>query len=172
VNLAAGALAEVFQQVRRAGHHNNLRISYLWMRVFHYAPKQRFALCSRIGRLLGPEARSTTDQRSNIRLSPLGNAVKPRGGDRAQYEGFVGRDYWLTGELRFCPTVDLGDTKCHVLSKGHVKIDGIEQGNASESYCGVTSETYFRVRFDNGRTGYLLAPDLMGPRGTFDAGSN
>jgi hypothetical protein len=122
-----------------------------------------FALAGCSAQKHGQQPTNTSD------LSPLSNAAKQRVGDKAQYESFVGKDYWLTGELRFCPTVDLGDTKCHVLSKGHLKIDGIEQGKASESYYGVTSETYFRVKFDNGRTGYFLAPDLMGPRGTFDA---
>ena len=116
--------------------------------------------------LAGCSAQKHLQQQTNAQTSDV------HAKDRAQYEGFVGKDYWLTGELRFCPTVDLGDTKCRVLSKGHLKIDGIEQGKASESYYGATSETYFRVRFDNGHTGYFLAPDLMGPRGTFDAESN
>jgi hypothetical protein len=106
---------------RPARHHTNLRISYLRVRLFSMGRSYvlLFALA-----LAGCSAQKHVQQQTNTQtsdLSPLGSAVKPRAGDRAQYQGFVGKDYWLTGELRFCPTVDLGDAKCHVLSKGHVK---------------------------------------------------
>jgi len=82
--------------------------------------------------------------------------------EKARYEGNVGKVYWVTGALRFCPVPSLINPKCQLLGEGHLKIDGIEQG-ITETPSGnlPARERYYRVTLHDGRTGYILTADLI-----------
>jgi len=82
--------------------------------------------------------------------------------EKPRYEGNVGKVYWVTSALRFCPKPNLINTKCQVLGEGHLKIDGIEHSIA-ETPAGnrPARERYYHVTLHDGRTGYILTADLM-----------
>ncbi len=82
--------------------------------------------------------------------------------EKAEYEGYIGKDYWIKGVVHFCQAPGL-ITLCPPLagaplypSNSHVRIDAIERGGGVSG-----SIAFFHVTLDDGRTGYIMTSDLM-----------
>jgi hypothetical protein len=73
----------------------------------------------------------------------------------------VGKDYWLTGAVHFCPVPNVS-AKCQSLADGHLKTDGVEK-DATVTPIGnlPSSESYYHVTFNDGRAGYIQASELI-----------
>ena len=68
---------------------------------------------------------------------------------------FVGKDYWITGIVTFCPDPKFRTTCAQLSGKpfspsnAHVKIDGVDQ------------KQRYHVTLDDGRTGYIVTYELL-----------
>jgi hypothetical protein len=74
--------------------------------------------------------------------------------EKAKYEPNIGKTYWLLGSRFLCPTPTTNVIDCTSIPPGtKLQTDGIERG--------VTSNAYYHVRLEDGRTGYLAVLDLV-----------
>lgn len=72
----------------------------------------------------------------------------------------VGKDYWLTGTVHFCPAPNVS-AKCQDLAEGHLKTDGVQKG-VKETPLGsiASSQSYYHVILNDGRAGYIETSEL------------
>jgi hypothetical protein len=103
--------------------------------------------CVTIGGLAACEAAPKID------LTPVTSSPLP---SMQKYNGYVGKDYWITALLRLCE----GPSTLHCLQflqRGtRLKVDGLVP-NHSEA-AGITSDQpYFHVAVDDGRSGFVDA---------------
>lgn len=74
--------------------------------------------------------------------------------EKAKYEPNIGKNYWLLGSRFLCPTPVTNVLDCTSIPPGgKLQLDGIERG--------VTSDAYYHVKLEDGRTGYIAALDLV-----------
>ena len=74
--------------------------------------------------------------------------------EKAKYESNIGKNYWLLGSRFLCPTPTTNVVDCmSILAGSKLQLDGIERG--------VTSDAYYHVTLEDGRTGYISAFDLV-----------
>ncbi|MFZ0146798.1 MAG: hypothetical protein WBG18_16965 [Xanthobacteraceae bacterium] len=74
--------------------------------------------------------------------------------ERSKYEPNLGKTYWLTGSSFLCPTPTTNVIDCASIDAGSkLQLDGIERG--------VTSDAYYHVKLEDGRTGYISAFNLV-----------
>ena len=70
--------------------------------------------------------------------------------ERSKYEPNLGKTYWLTGSSFLCPTPTTNVIDCTSIDAGSkLQLDGIQRG--------VTSDAYYHVKLEDGRTGYISA---------------
>jgi len=70
--------------------------------------------------------------------------------ERSKYEPNLGKTYWLTGSSFLCPTPTTNVVDCTSIDVGSkLQLGGIERG--------VTSDAYYHVKLEDGRTGYISA---------------
>jgi hypothetical protein len=73
----------------------------------------------------------------------------------------VGKDYWLTGTVHFCPAPNAG-AKCQDLAEGHLKTDGVQKGVKETPLGNISSsESYYHVTLNDGRAGYIQTSELQ-----------
>jgi hypothetical protein len=73
---------------------------------------------------------------------------------KAKYEPFIGKTYWLSLDKRLCPTPAANIPDCTSILRGtKLQADGIERGR--------TSDAQYHVKLEDGRTGYIWAPDFV-----------
>jgi len=74
--------------------------------------------------------------------------------EKVKYEPNIGKNYWLLGDRFLCPTPVTNVLHCTSIRAGSkLKLDGIERG--------VTSDAYYHVTLEDGRTGYIGAFQLV-----------
>jgi hypothetical protein len=74
--------------------------------------------------------------------------------EKAKFEPNIGKSYWLKFDRRVCPTPVADLLDCTSIPGGtKLKTDGIERG--------MTSEAYYHVQSEDGRSGYILAFELV-----------
>ena len=74
--------------------------------------------------------------------------------EKAKHEPNIGKNYWLLGDRFLCPTPVTNVLHCTSIPAGSkLQLDGIERG--------VTSDAYYHVTLEDGRTGYIAALDLV-----------
>ena len=74
--------------------------------------------------------------------------------ERAKYAPNIGKTYWLLGVRSLCPTSTTNVIDCTSVPPGtKLQTDGIERG--------VTSDAYYHVTLEDGRTGYIAAFGLL-----------
>jgi hypothetical protein len=74
--------------------------------------------------------------------------------EKAKYEPNIGKDYWLLGSTFLCPTPATNVIDCTSIDAGSkLQLDGIERG--------VTSDAFYHVKLEDGRTGYISALNLV-----------
>jgi len=74
--------------------------------------------------------------------------------EKAKYEPNIGKNYWLLCSRFLCPTPVTNVVDCPSIPEGtKLQLDGIERG--------VTSDAYYHVKLEDGRTGYISAFELV-----------
>jgi hypothetical protein len=74
--------------------------------------------------------------------------------EKAKYEANIGKDYWLTSDKFLCPRPTSNVIDCQSIPSGSkLRPDGIERG--------ITSDAFYHVRLEDGRTGYISAFALV-----------
>jgi hypothetical protein len=74
--------------------------------------------------------------------------------EKAKYEPNIGKNYWLLGSRFLCPKSTTNVIDCTSIPAGtKLQLDGIERR--------VTSDAYYHVTLEDGRTGYVAALDLV-----------
>jgi hypothetical protein len=74
--------------------------------------------------------------------------------EKAKYEPNLGKTYWLIGVAFLCPTSTTNVIDCTTIDAGSkLQLDGIERG--------VTSDAFYHVKLEDGRTGYISAFHLV-----------
>ncbi|MGN6747353.1 MAG: hypothetical protein ACTHJS_02050 [Xanthobacteraceae bacterium] len=74
--------------------------------------------------------------------------------EKAKYEPNIGKTYWLLGIRSLCPTPTTNIIDCASIPEGtKLHTDGVERG--------VTTDAYYHVTLDDGRTGYIEAFGLL-----------
>lgn len=91
---------------------------------------------------------------SNVDLTPVASSPLP---SMQKYNGYVGKDYWVSGNLvQLCQ----GPSSLHCLeflkSGTHLKVDGLVP-NHSEVAGTSIDQPYFHVIVDDGRAGFVSA---------------
>jgi len=70
--------------------------------------------------------------------------------EKAKYEPNIGKTYWLLGSRFLCPTPTTNVIDCTSIPAGSkLQLDDIERG--------ITSDAYYHVKLEDGRTGYMAA---------------
>jgi hypothetical protein len=99
-----------------------------------------------------------------IDLTPVTSSPLP---SMQKYNGYVGKDYWLTALLRLCE----GPSSLHCLqflpTGAHLKVDGLVP-NHSEIAGTSIDDPYFHVVMDGGRSGFISAVLLSNATTTVD----
>ena len=73
--------------------------------------------------------------------------------EKAKYEPNIGKTYWLLAISSLCPTATTNVFHCTSIPEGtKLQPDGIERG--------ITSDAYYHVRLEDGRTGYISVLEL------------
>jgi len=73
---------------------------------------------------------------------------------KAHYEPNLGKDFWLRSDRFICATPRSNDLDCQLIPRGSkLQPDGIERG--------ITSDAYYHVKVEDGRTGYIFAFELL-----------
>jgi len=68
--------------------------------------------------------------------------------EKAKYEPNIGKTYWLLGSRFLCPTSTTNVIDCTSIPPGtKLQLNGIERG--------ITSDAYYHVTLEDGRTGYV-----------------
>jgi hypothetical protein len=71
-----------------------------------------------------------------------------------KYEANIAKDYWLTSEKFLCPRPTSNVVDCQSIPSGSkLRPDGIERG--------ITSDAFYHVTLEDGRTGYISAFALV-----------
>jgi hypothetical protein len=74
--------------------------------------------------------------------------------EKAKYEPNIGKTYWLLGGRFLCPTSTTNVIHCTSIDAGtKLQLDGIDRG--------VTSDAFYHVKLEDGRTGYISAFELL-----------
>lgn len=74
--------------------------------------------------------------------------------EKAKYEPNIGKDYWLTSDRFICATPRSNELDCQLIPRGSkLRPDGVERG--------ITSDAYYHVKLEDGRTGYISAFELV-----------
>jgi hypothetical protein len=74
--------------------------------------------------------------------------------EKAKYEPNVGKTYWLLAIRSLCPTSTTGIIDCTSIPAGtKLQTDGVERG--------VTTDAFYHVTLEDGRTGYVEAFGLL-----------
>jgi len=88
------------------------------------------------------------------RRSPTVDFEKAFLQEKAKYEPNIGKNYWLLGGRFLCPTPTTNVIDCTSIPAGSkLQLDGIERG--------ITSDAYYHVKLEDGRTGYIAALNLV-----------
>jgi hypothetical protein len=75
--------------------------------------------------------------------------------EKAKYEPNLGKTYWLTSDRFLCPKATSNVIDCKSIPSGtKLQPDGIERG--------ITSDAYYHVKLEDGRTGYIDVLVLVG----------
>ena len=73
--------------------------------------------------------------------------------EKAKYEPNLGKTFWLNGVASLCPTSTTNIIDCTLIDAGSkLQLGGIERG--------VTSDAYYHVKLEDGRTGIHLRVQL------------
>jgi hypothetical protein len=122
---------------------------------------RRFCLilaCATLGGLADCEAAPKVD------LTPVTSSPLP---SMQKYNGYVGKDYWITALLRLCE----GPSSLHCLqflqSGMRVKVDGLVP-NHSEVAGTSIDDAYFHIVTDDGRSGFVSAVIFSSATTTLD----
>jgi hypothetical protein len=84
---------------------------------------------------------------------PAVDFEKPFLEEKAKYEPNLGKTFWLNGVASLCPTSTTNIIDCTLIDAGSkLQLDGIERG--------VTSDAYYHVKLEDGRTGIHLRVQL------------
>ena len=74
--------------------------------------------------------------------------------EKAKYEPNLGKTFWLNGVASLCPTSTTNVIDCTLIDAGtKLQLDGIERG--------VTTDAFYHVKLEDGRTGYIEAFHLI-----------
>ena len=74
--------------------------------------------------------------------------------EKAKYEPNIGKTYWLLGSRFLCPTSTTNVIDCTSIPPStKLQTDGIQRG--------ITSNAYYHVTLEDGRTGYIGAFELL-----------
>jgi hypothetical protein len=105
-------------------------------------------LCAALCGLAGCAAKNQVD------FTPVASSPLP---SMQKYNGYVGKDYWVTGSLQLCKGPTSIDCLEFAKAGAHLKVDGLVPNHWVDNYGTASDDPYFHIALDDGRSSFTDA---------------